>query len=107
VIKLVVLYNHPEDPEAFDAHYFTTHLRLAQRIPQLRRLDAARIEEVRGGGRPPFHAIAELYYDDEDAMAAAAQTPEYEQALADQPNFNTAGSVAWVCRVMGDDLGAV
>jgi uncharacterized protein (TIGR02118 family) len=58
---------------------------------------------VRGGGKPPYHAIAELYYDDDEAMAAAVETPEFKDALADQPNFNTNGSVAWVCSVMGEE----
>lgn len=100
MIKLIVLYNHPDDPQAFDDHYFTTHVALARQIPQLRRLEVAKLETVRGGGDPPYHAIAELWYDDEEAMAAAAESPEYQRALADQPNFNTGGSVAWVCRVV-------
>jgi uncharacterized protein (TIGR02118 family) len=101
VIKLVVLYHHPDDPAAFDEHYVNTHLPLARKIPHVLRIDAARIESVRGGdGPPPFHAIAELYYEDEVAMALAAATPEYQEALADQPNFNTRGSVAWLCRIL-------
>ena len=99
MIKLVVLYHHPEDPAAFDEHYVGTHLPLAHKIPHVLRIDAARIESVRGDdARPPFHAIAELYYEDEEAMALAAASPEYQEALADQPNFNTGGSVAWLCR---------
>lgn len=99
MIKLVVLYNHPPDPDVFDDHYVNTHLPLARAIPQLQRIEATRLEGVRGGGRAPYHAMAELWYSDEEAMAAAAASPEYQRALADQPNFNVAGSVAWVGRV--------
>ncbi len=100
MIKLMVMYNHPEDPQAFDAHYLTTHVALARRIPNVRRLEVAKIESVRGGGDPPYHLVVEIWYDDEEAMAAAMETPEYQEALADQPNFNTRGAVAWTCRVI-------
>lgn len=100
MIKLTVLYNHPDDPQAFDDHYLTTHVPLARQIPQLRRLDVAKIEQVRGGGDPPYHLIVELYYDDEESMAAALETPEYARALADQANLNSNGAVAWICRVV-------
>jgi len=28
-VKLVVLYTHPADPDAFDKHYLATHMPLA------------------------------------------------------------------------------
>lgn len=100
MIKLIVLYNHPEDPEAFDEHYLNVHVPLARQIPHLHKLEITKIESVRGGDKPPYHMVAELWYEDEAAMAAAAASPEFATAQADQPNFNTAGSVAWICRVV-------
>ena len=78
----------------------TSRLTLRSHVRFRNCVGVAKLETVRGGGDPPYHAIAELWYDDEEAMAAAAESPEYQRALADQPNFNTGGSVAWVCRVV-------
>lgn len=33
--KVVVCYGHPEDSDAFDAHYRDVHIPLARRIPGL------------------------------------------------------------------------
>jgi uncharacterized protein (TIGR02118 family) len=45
-----VLYDRPDDPEAFDRHYRDVHIPLARKIPGLRRYTVSRIfelEEVR------------------------------------------------------------
>ena len=44
--KMVVIYKHPSNPQAFDEHYFGVHIPLAKKLPGLR--------EVRSqpGGRP-------------------------------------------------------
>ena len=33
---LTVCYGHPTDPAAFDAHYTSTHVPLAEKTPQAR-----------------------------------------------------------------------
>src|SRR4051794_32212279 len=35
MVKAVVLYGHPEDPDAFERHYAETHTPLAEAIPGL------------------------------------------------------------------------
>ena len=42
-VKLVVLYTHPDDPDAFDRHYLGTHMPLVAMIPGLQRTETARI----------------------------------------------------------------
>ena len=43
MVKAVVLYGLPEDPDAFERYYADTHTALAQRIPGLQRFEAARV----------------------------------------------------------------
>ena len=35
--KMLVIYEKPADPTAFDKHYFNVHVPLAKRLPGLRR----------------------------------------------------------------------
>lgn len=41
-VKLVVLYTHPEDTDAFDRHYLGTHMPLVAKIPGLQRAETGR-----------------------------------------------------------------
>ena len=43
MVKLVALYRKPSDPAAFDKAYFETHVPLVKKIPNLRRVDIARV----------------------------------------------------------------
>jgi uncharacterized protein (TIGR02118 family) len=40
MVKLVVLYGRPEDPDAFERYYADTHTALAKAVPGLRRCAA-------------------------------------------------------------------
>jgi uncharacterized protein (TIGR02118 family) len=43
MVKLTVLYAHPDDPDAFEEYYADTHMPLVDEIPNLQRYEAARI----------------------------------------------------------------
>ena len=49
-VKLVVLYTQPDDPSAFDRHYFETHLPLVRQIPGLLRAETGRFVGSLDGG---------------------------------------------------------
>ncbi len=100
MIKLVLLYDHPPDPQAFDEWYFGTHCPLARKVPGLERLEVAKIEQIRGGGDPPYYLISELWYADDEAMAAATATPEHQRAREDREDWSSVGSIGWICRVV-------
>lgn len=88
--QLTVLYNHPEDPEAFDAHYDNVHIPLAAKLPGLRSYTVSRPVAL-GGERPPYHLIAVLTFDDEAAFNAAMASEAGQQGVADLANFAQAG----------------
>jgi uncharacterized protein (TIGR02118 family) len=50
MVRLIALYNQPDDQEAFDAHYRDVHAPIVERYPKLRSL---RLTKLAGaGGRP-------------------------------------------------------
>ena len=53
MVKAVVLYGPPEDPDAFERYYADTHTALALKIPGLQRFEAARGSRRRMAARSP------------------------------------------------------
>ncbi len=87
--KLVVLYGAPQDPAAFDAHYTQTHAPLAEKIPGLRRFDHGHVVGGADGSQAPYYYMAELYFEDADALAGGLGSSEGQAAGADVANFAT------------------
>jgi uncharacterized protein (TIGR02118 family) len=89
--QLLVLYNPPPDPAAFDRHYFETHVPLAKKIPGVRSysVSAGKPAVVTGSVSP--HLIAELEFDSMEALQAAMASPEGQAAAADVASFAKAG----------------
>ena len=91
MVKAVVLYGPPEDPAAFERYYADTHAGLAKAIPGLQRFEAARGVATPDGSAVPYQRIAELTFDDLDALQAGLGTEEGQAAVNDIPNFATGG----------------
>lgn len=87
MIKLTVLYDTPADVGAFDAHYLGTHVPLANAVPGIEKVEVTRFLPGPDGSAPRFHIMAELYFADADAMAAALATPEGKELGADVANL--------------------
>lgn len=91
MFQLTALYNHPEDPAAFDKHYDNVHAPLGKKLPGLQRFTVSRPAPGPDGAQPPYHLIAVLEFADEAAFGAAMGGPEGEAAVADLENFAGAG----------------
>jgi len=91
MVKAVVLYGPPEDPDAFERYYADTHAALAKAIPGLQRFEAARGVGTPDGGAAPYQRIAELSFADMDALQAGLGSEEGQAAVNDIPNFATGG----------------
>ena len=72
--RLTISYSEPADPAAFDADYREGHVPLAAKLPGLRRFLLSRPRAL-GPGETP-HLVAELWFDDADALTAALRSPE-------------------------------
>jgi uncharacterized protein (TIGR02118 family) len=90
--QVTVLYNHPEDVEAFNSYYNETHVPLARKIPGLVGYYVHWCEPGPDGAKPPYHAIAILLGESKESLLAGLGTPEGRAAAGDVPNFATGGA---------------
>ena len=91
VFQLTALYNHPEDPAAFDKHYDEVHAPLAKKLPGLQRFTVSRPAHGPDGAKPAYHLVAVLEFADAAAFQAGMAGAEGQAAVADMENFAGAG----------------
>jgi uncharacterized protein (TIGR02118 family) len=95
-VKLVVLYTHPDDPDAFERYYFDTHMPLVSKIPGLQRAETGRIVSAIDGGEQTYYRAAELYFADQAALGAAFGSDEGKATAADYQQIAPPGSRMFV-----------
>ena len=89
--RILVLYNQPADPAAFDKYYFETHVPLAKKIPGLRSyIVNSGSPAIMSPGEAPY-LIAELGFDTMADVQRAFASPEGQATAADLGNFAQAG----------------
>jgi uncharacterized protein (TIGR02118 family) len=99
MVKAVVLYGMPEDPDAFERYYADTHTALALAIPGMQRFEAARGFATPDGSPVPYQRIAELTFEDMDALQAGFGSEEGQAALDDVPKFATGGVTVFIAEI--------
>jgi uncharacterized protein (TIGR02118 family) len=93
--RLIALYNVPEDPEAFDAHYRDVHSTIVARYPKVRDVTLTRPLGV--AGRPAlFHLMAEMAFDSAADLDAALASGAGVESARDLRNFAGAGVTLFV-----------
>ena len=66
MVRFLVIYEQPADPDAFDRHYFDVHVPLAKQLPGLRSYTCSRgVRSVRGD--QPY-LIGQLEWDDMESL---------------------------------------
>jgi len=87
MIKLLVMYPWPADPEHFKKHYVSRHLPLCRAIPGILSMHYTfEPKTIEGPGR--WFCLFEAEFVDEAAMNAAFATSEAERAGADVVNYS-------------------
>src|SRR5262245_612978 len=86
MIKLVVLYNHPADTEAFDRHYAEVHTPLVKQLPNLHRVEIARVIGAPRGDSP-YYLICEMYWESREKMDADMASAEMRAVGKDARAF--------------------
>jgi uncharacterized protein (TIGR02118 family) len=99
MVKLIVLYGKPEDPSAFDDHYAATHASLAENVPNLKRFEHGKALGSADGSEAPYYYVAELSFDDPQALQAGMSSPEGEAAAGDLANFASGGVTMFIAEV--------
>ena len=89
--KLVAMYKKPTDVAAFDAHYFSTHVPKAKKVPGLRRYEVSTGPVALPSGESAYHLIALLEFDSLAAVQAGLGSPEGQATAGDLANFAQAG----------------
>lgn len=86
MVKLVAIFSRPPDPDSFEDHYGQVHLPLIEKLPGLKRLETSKVT-----GAPmtttQFYRMAEMYFDDNQAMNASLMSPEGIAAAKDLMSF--------------------
>ena len=92
MVKITVLYGHPDDPAAFERHFDDVHIPLVNAMPNLRRVEKALVVATSDGSAPPYYRVVELYFDSEEELQASRATPEGRAPGEDVPNYATGGA---------------
>jgi uncharacterized protein (TIGR02118 family) len=89
--QVLILYNAPADPAAFDRYYRQTHIPLARKIPGLRSFQISSGPVQALAGDPPYMVVA-LTFDSMPDLRLALASPEGQAAAADVRNFASGGA---------------
>ena len=79
--KITVMYDNPQDPEAFEARY-PDQLVLAK-IPGVVKIETSKVWPKEDGSQTPAYRFIDLYFSDYDAASGAVTTPEAGAFIAD------------------------
>jgi uncharacterized protein (TIGR02118 family) len=89
--RVLVLYTHPADPVAFDAHYTEFHIPLVHALPGLTKFELASPLPT-AAGPSPYHLIATLDFPSMDILQSAMSSPDGQAAAADAATLMAPGS---------------
>ncbi|MFC3051952.1 EthD family reductase [Kordiimonas pumila] len=87
MIKLIALYKHPENKEAFMDYYINTHIPLVHKIPGLAKVEVRQITDTFIPGADTFFLMAEMSFPDRETFDKALRSPEQKAAGKDVQNF--------------------
>jgi uncharacterized protein (TIGR02118 family) len=81
-VSYFALYRTPEDPAAFEQHYFGSHVPLIEKTPGLLENRVHRVTR-QFVGEPAWFLLAELVFESPEAMKQAFRTEEWAASGAD------------------------
>jgi len=90
MVKMVAFFKRKPDMsvEAFHNYWRTTHAAVVVKMPGIRRyVQSHTLLSGYRKGELAYDGVAELWFDDTQAMRALAGTKEYAAVRADEPNF--------------------
>ena len=91
-VKLMVIYPHPNDIEAFETVYNRDHVPVA--VAKLAGKTKIVASKVAGSpqGEPPFHRIAEIHFPTIEALQACAASDGGKQTIANAAAISSGGA---------------
>ncbi len=85
--RLVAIYKKPADVEAFEKHYFGTHIPLTKKLPGFRKYEVSSGPIAAVAGSSDIYLIGTVYFDDLEAMQKAFGSAEGRACAADRQIF--------------------
>jgi uncharacterized protein (TIGR02118 family) len=82
--RITIEYSNPADTGAFDSRYEQEHVPLVRNLPGLSRFQ---LSHPRGLGGPAPYLVAELWFEDPEAMKTAMKSPEMSETAAHAEGF--------------------
>ena len=98
MVKAVVLYGPPEDPDAFERYYADTHTALATAIPGLQRFEPRGASRHRTE-RPPLSAHRRAHVRGHERTAGGSRLREGKAGVNDIASFATGGVTIFVAEI--------
>jgi len=90
MVRLIALYPHPDDTDAFMQYFEETHLPLTRQLPGLIDLRYGRAVSLTGEPAPHF-LTGEMDFSDESALFSALTSDAGQAVVADVPNYSPRG----------------
>jgi len=90
MVKIVVFFKRKPgmSVEDFQSYWRTTHADIVTKMPGIRRyVQSHTLLSGYRKGEPAYDGVAELWFENTDAMRALAPTAEYAAVMADEQNF--------------------
>ena len=72
--KITLIFENPDDTSSFEEAY-PTIVDLARRLPDVRRIESAKVWPKEDGSPTPAHRTLDLYFDGYNEASAAVATP--------------------------------
>src|SRR5919106_5846037 len=94
MVRLIALFDQPDDTDAFDAHYRNVHAPIVRRYPGLRDLRLTRPAAV-GRSTAPY-LVAEMVFDTRAELDAALASEPGIESGRDLRNFAGAGVTLFI-----------
>jgi len=98
-VKLTFLFNHSDDPDAFDSYFFERHLPLTEEVTQISRKEVAKIMGTPDGEPAPYYIISEYYVESMDDLQEAFTSEAGGRLNEDLANFAGAGLSVFVSQI--------
>jgi len=92
--KLTTIYRQVDDPETLELFFSTTHLPLAERLPDLIKSEVSRINH-KPGGQSRFTLMYELYFESKEVLQAAFATATGVQLIRALQPWANARIITW------------
>ena len=100
--RLIVLWEQPSDPAAFEQHYREVHIPIARKLPGLRSYTLNR--EITAVRDEPCYLVAELAWDTLEELRTAFASPEGQATAADVANLQQYAEVRSMIVSAGENV---